>query len=270
MGKKACYREGMIQRLLTLLACLTGSASAFVIGNPGQPWLMKDGVLPYKNEYCSLRAAYLNDLVYSQQFKTQLNIGDGDKPPINRIASETTQITLNFVRRLDVYGILGTAKLQMDKEVYSKGQFAWGAGAKALMYQGHGLQVGCDFKYFQTEQTPEYLVSSGYPLRLASDLKLSYEEYQGAVGCSYRSGIFCPYIAGTYINAKITPSQNKFLIHAPGMDELLDANTRTYINSHTWGMAVGGTLLMGEKGSFTIESRFINQNGIDASLEIRF
>ncbi len=63
---------------------------------------------------------------------------------------------------------------------------------------------------------------------------------------------------------------NRFLIQVPGMDELLDANTKKYINSNTWGMAVGGTLVMGEKGTLTIESRFLNQNGLDASLDIRF
>ena len=255
--------------LLSLLSTAV-NCWGFVIGNPGQPWLMTGGILPFKNEYCSVRAAYLNDLVYSQKFQAQLNIGDGDKPPINRIASETALITLNLARRLDLYGIVGNAKLQMDKEVFTQGQLAWGLGAKALMYQGNGLQVGCDFKYFQTDQTPSYLLSDGLPLSLASDLTLTYTEYQGAVGFSYQSGIFCPYVAATYLNAKIAPSQNKFLIRIPGMDELVDASTRTYANSNTWGMAVGGSLLMGNKGILTIESRFINQNGIDASLEIRF
>jgi hypothetical protein len=95
-------------------------------------------------------------------------------------------------------------------------------------------------------------------------------EYQGAMGASYRSGIFCPYLVATYLSAQIKPSQKKFLIRIPGMEDLVTANTNTYSNSHNWGMAVGGTLLMGEKGTLSIESRFINQNGIDASLEIRF
>ena len=258
-------------KALFLLLCLTVQGWGFVVGNPGQPWLMMDGVFPYKNKYCSLRAAYLNDYVYSQEFKGQLAIaGDGEKPPINKISSETAQITLNFVRRLDIYGIIGTAKLQMDSEVYAQNELAWGAGVKAVMLQTHHFQLGCDFKYFQTDQTPAYFVSSGLPLGLKSDLTLSYQEYQAAMGCSYRSEIFCPYVAATYLNAKINPSHNKFLVSVPGMEELIDATTRSYMNSNTWGMAVGGTLMMGEKGTLTVESRFINQNGIDASLEIRF
>jgi hypothetical protein len=35
-------------------------------------------------------------------------------------------------------------------------------------------------------------------------------------------------------------------------------------------MAVGATLVMGDKGTLSVESRFFNQNGINASLEIKF
>lgn len=258
-------------KILILLLSLSAPAWCYVVGNPGQPWLMMDGLLPYRNDYCSLRAGYLNDYVYSQQFQGQFTVGsEEEKPPINKISSETAQISLNFVRRLDIYGIIGTAKLQMDREVYSQNQLAWGVGSKIVMLKSANFQMGCDFKYFQTNQTPSYLVSGGIPLKLASDLMLSYQEYQAALGISYRHSIFCPYVSGTYLNAKISPSQNKFLIQIPGMEDLMDANTKTFINAKTWGMAVGGSLIMGEKGTLTIESRFINQNAIDASLEIHF
>jgi hypothetical protein len=132
------------------------------------------------------------------------------------------------------------------------------------------LKIGCDVKYFTTTQDPLYLVSSGIPLNVVSDLDLNYREYQAGLGLSYQSGMFCPYILGTYINSKIDPNIHHFLVKVPGMDELIEPSIRSFVGAVPWGMAVGATLVMGNKGIFSIESRFINQNGIDASLEIRF
>lgn len=260
----------MTKKLLLPLLCFSLKASAFVIGNPGQPWLLTAGVLPYQNKYLSLRGAFVEDYVYAQQFQGQIHDNEEEKPPIQQLYSETAQVTLNLVRRVDLYGIAGSAKMQMDREIFGRYAFAWGAGTKVLMYQNEAIQVGCDFKYFQTKQKPSYLFSSGMPLDLDSNLKLTYEEYQAAMGLSYRSDLFCPYLVATYLNAKIKPNHNKFLVNISGWNEQSEAKIHSFLNAHTWGMAVGASLLMGEKGTLTVESRFINQNGIDVSLEIRF
>jgi hypothetical protein len=251
--------------------CIAVKGWSFAIGNPGQPGLTNEGILSYKKSSYSLRASYSNDYVYSQQFQGQFNLDiEEEKPPINKLSSEIAQITLNYIKRVDIYGIIGSSKLQIDKEMYFQNELAWGAGAKFVVIQSGNFLIGWDFKYFQTNQNPTYLVSSGIPVDLASDLILSYQEYQTALGLSYKSERFYPYLAATYLSAKISPNQTKFLIKLPGMEELLDANTKSYINSNSLGLAVGGTLMIGEIGTLTIESRFINQNAIDVSFDIHF
>lgn len=255
-------------RLFLLL--LAVQAQAFMFGNPGQPWLMTEGMI-FNNHLCSLRAAFLDDYVYSQSFHGEFKIGTTEeRPPITRLASETAQITLNLARRLDLYGIVGSARLQMDQEVFAQNQFAWGVGTKAIFLQWHNLQVGCDFKYFQTDQKPTFLVATGVPYNITSDFTLQYQEYQAALGLSYRSGIFCPYLLGTYINAKIIPHPYTFVINVPSIGEEMDVPMHSFINRNTWGIAVGASLIMGEKGTISLESRFLNQNAINASLEVRF
>jgi hypothetical protein len=116
---------------ILLFLCWMVEGWSFAIGNPGQPWLMMEGIFPVKTDYVSFRAAYLNDYVYSQQVQSQLDIEGIDKPPINKLFSETALLTINLIRKLDLYGIVGTAKLQMDQEVYANQNLAWGAGTKS-------------------------------------------------------------------------------------------------------------------------------------------
>lgn len=259
--------------ILTFLS-LVHSVTPFVSGNPGQPGLICQSIVRPENQKFSIRTAFLDDYVYSQHFLAEFpDHEEGleiEKLPVVKMSTEAGVLTFNFQQRLDVYGILGSSRLQMDQEIFGRRQFAWGVGAKTILFKTDCLRIGCDFKYFTTTQDPLYLVSSGIPLDVVSDLNLDYREYQGALGLSYQSGIFCPYILGTYLNAKIDPNIHRFLVKVPGYDGLVDPKFHSFLGATSWGMAVGASLVMENKGTFSIESRFINQNGVDASLDIRF
>ena len=244
---------------------------AFVSGNPAQPDLMPKGVVPFKNKVWSLRAAFVDDYIYSQHFKGDIELaGEEEKPPSVSISTEMAQVTLNYARRLDIYGLAGSSKMQMYQEVSARRQFSWGAGAKAIIFEIDCFRMGADFKYFQSDQKPLFLVSSGLALDIKSDLMLFYREYQGSFGVAYQSGLFCLYTNGTYINAKFEPNQYIFLISVPGYTDPMDAMINSFSASNPWGLAVGATLVMGCKGTLTVESRFFNQNAINASLELKF
>ena len=257
--------------LCILFLCAAHSAMAFVNGNPAQPSLICQSIVRDENKNFSIRLGFLDDFVYGQHFRGEFNFEDAiEKPPVAKMSTEAGVLTLNIHKRLDLYGIFGSSRLQMDQEIFGRRQFAWGIGTKAIIYQEDCFRVGCDFKYFTTTQDPLYLVSSGIPLDVVSDLDLNYREYQAAVGLAYQSGLFCPYLMGTYLNAKIDPNMHRFLVKVPGLDELIDPSIRTFLGANSWGMAVGATLVMGNKGILSVESRFFNQNGTDACLEIRF
>jgi len=265
-------------KILSIFLSAVSSVAAFVNGNPAQPSLISESVLREKNEKFSMRMGFLDDYVYGQHFRNEFPEHSEEfpeefaieKPPVAKISTEAGVVTMNFVRRLDIYGIFGSSRLQLDQEIFGRRQFAWGIGTKAIVYQMDAFRIGCDFKYFTTTQDPLYLVVSGIPLNVVSDLDLKYREYQASLGMSYQSGIVSPYILGTYLNSKIDPNMHYFLVRMPGSDELCEPKFSSYIGAQTWGMAVGATLVMGSKGILSIESRFFNQNGIDATLEIRF
>lgn len=245
--------------------------SAFVIGNPGQPSFATKSTLLPTSKKVSFRVAYLDDYVYAQHFSGEFSIASlNEKPAVVKMSTNAASLTMNFIRRLDVYGIIGNAQIQMDEEVYSQQRLAWGVGGKWVIYTWDKFQVGCDFKYFETSQKPSFLVSSGLALNLATDLQLEYTEYQGAIGFSYRSQWICPYLMATYLDASIHPKPPLFLVQVPGRSDLMDASINSLINKDRWGAAIGATLIMGSKGTLAVESRFINQNAINATLELRF
>jgi len=258
-------------KMLTFCLLATHSLAAFVSGNPAQPSLICQGVAREKSGSISVRLSFLDDYVYAEHLRGQFDtVLDMEKPPVMKMSTEAGVFTMNFCNRLDLYGICGSSRLQMDQEIFGRRQFAWGIGAKTIIYTLDCFRVGCDLKYFTTTQDPIYLVSSGIPLNVVSDLDLKYREYQAALGLSYQSGIFCPYILGTYLNSKIDPTTHQFLVRMPGSDELIEPTIRSFVNAVSWGMSVGATLVMGKQGILSVESRFLNQNGIDACLEIRF
>jgi hypothetical protein len=222
-------------------------------------------------ESWSFRIAYLDDYVYSQHVQNEFDFGPAnEKPPLVTFATDAAQITLNLWKRLDLYGILGSSKLQMDEEIYTQQEFCWGVGGKLIIYAEGPFRIGCDLKYFQSDQKPLYLVVTGMPLNVASNWILRYQEYQAALGASYQGSLICPYVHLTYITTKIEPHPFIFLVDVPGSPDPSDASIHSFDGRRRWGMAVGATLLAGSMGTLAIESRFFNQNGIDASLEFRF
>jgi hypothetical protein len=255
--------------LLTFLFASTALFS-FVIGNPSQPSFNTEGLISSESAPLSFRAAYLDDYVYTQHFIGQFSPNLDQKPPVAQCSTNAALLTCNLFRSVDLYGIVGSAQMQIDEEVFGQRELAWGIGTKVVMYRGRSICLGCDFKYFQTEQTPLFLVSGGFPLDVATPFNLRYTEYQGAIGLSYQTSFLCPYIQGTYLSAKLEPTPHVFLVRVPGSDDKMDASISSFIGKDRWGMAVGATLIMGSRGSLAIESRFFNQNAIDVSLEVRF
>lgn len=253
---------------LLLAACLsTLPLNAFFIGNPAQPALLTSSLIYKISDNFSFRAAYLDDYVYGQHVQNAFNT---EKPPLLRLSTDAALLTLNFFKRLDLYGIVGSSSMQMDQEVYTKREFAWGVGGKLIFMTLDSFRMGCDFKYFETNQKPLYLIQSGTPYNIVSDWHILYTEYQAAVGASYQTSLICPYVQVTYIVTKIDPHPYKYLVSVPGYSEPAESKTRCFEGIRKWGMAVGATLLAGNKSTLAVESRFFNQNGIDASLEFRF
>jgi hypothetical protein len=260
----------MTMRLLFFLLSIS-PLSAMLIGDPAQPALQTSGMFSTRPSWVSFRAGYLDDWIYQEQLRDDIE-QPTDKSGQTRMQLSTyaSLLTLNFTNRIDFYGIVGSSRMQLDEEMFTKGALSWGAGGKIIIFEEGNFFIGADFKYFQTDQKPRYLVFDGQAYNFVGDFRLRYTETQAAVGMAYRILICTPYIYGTYLISKLEPQPSTPLARLPDEDELADVPLRRSINQDRWGLALGLTLIDQAKATLAVEWRGFNQNAVDWNFEFRF
>lgn len=258
-----------------LLLLFPLSAWAIWIGNPAQPGLQTQGIF-LQSEYGSLRCGYLNDWVYRQDLQDKFTLeGAEHEDSTIQLSTRAALLTFNFRDWVDLYGILGGSRLQVDEEVFTKSYFSWGVGGKVLFLHMGNFRAGADIKYFQTDQTPNYFISESQAYnvdRSIEPLSLAYSELQTAVGLAYETSWFSPYAQASYLIADLDPKpSNKAFVRFP-QAAFGSTDVRVFASSgqKRWGMALGATILDKKMGSLAIEWRAFNQNAVDLNAEIRF
>lgn len=245
-----------------------------LIGNPGQPVIQRYGVLQSSPSWWNLRVGYLSDYVYRAKFKDEFRFPDmATTSSYIKLSTDAALITFNIKNVCDLYGIVGSSSLQLDREVYTNRELSWGFGGKFIFFRAGCLRIGADFKYFETDQEPLYFVADGLPYNVESDFHLKYSEFQAAVGMSYRIPLLSPYIQVTYLISKLEPNPYIAAVRLPQAgfgDTPVDIISKSVIGHRRWGLAVGATIISNCKGSITLESRMLNQNAVDVTGEIRF
>lgn len=244
---------------------------AMLIGNPGQPGLQQDGLFYTPATWWSFRVSYFDDSIYRERFRDEFKIQNVVRSrSAVRLTTFATQLTLNFKDRIDLYGILGSSRIRVDKEIFTKRRLAWGLGTKFIIFRENRFFIGGDFKYFETDQKPTFFVVDGDPYNLQSDFRLNYHEVQAALGCTYSFPYVSPYINATYLISKIEPQPRIAVVRLPDIDYAVDVTSKSVIGIKRWGMALGLTLVDISKASLALEWRVFNQNAIDVNAEIRF
>jgi len=187
-----------------------------------------------------------------------------------KIYTHSAMVTFNLQDRLDLYGLLGSSRLILDKEIYTRSNFSWGIGGKILIFKYRNFSLGTDIKYFQSNYSyVNYLVSEGTPYNVVGPFTLKYDETQVAVGMCYKTDLIAPYINLTYLVSEIEPDPGIILIRV-SPTTLVDSAISSITTQRRWGMAVGATIISSSKATLSVESRMFNQNAIDVNLEIRF
>lgn len=243
---------------------------AMVVGNPAQSALQTKGLFsPYS--HWSFRLAYVGDFVYEQKFREEIKIEDCiEVPTFLQLRTSAALFTFNWNNRVDIYGLLGASRMQLDKEIFTKQQFAWGCGGKVSLFHYGRFRIGADVKYFESDQKPIFFACDDFAYNIASPFSLKYKEFQGALGMSYRFRYLSPYIHGTYLFAKIKPKPKSVAVRLPMVDAVVDAPSKSAIGDLRWGLALGATIIDQRKATLTLEWRAFNQNSVDVNGEVRF
>lgn len=236
-----------------------------LVGNPAAPTLQTCNIQNTRTSWYSFRVGYLDDWIYSQD---TLDI-DGTITKID-LSTYAGLLTLNFVNRFDLYGLVGSSRMQIEEEIYTKRSLGWGVGGKWILFKWPHFSIGTDVKYFQTNQKPRFFIVENLPFNIVSNFRLQYNELQAAFGMCYHTSFFAPYINATYIKTRMEPSPPIVLVRFPDEDEIADISIKSLDNQHEWGMALGFSLIDQARMTLSFEWRTINQNAIDWNFDIRF
>jgi len=246
------------------------SLSAMLVGNPAEPNLMKKGIW-FEPSRISFRIGYLDDWVYQQRFQHEFKDEDvRHTRTFLKLSTYAAMLTVNFLNTFDLYGHVGSSRLQIDEEIFTKRALSWAVGGKLVLFKRGNFYLGTDAKYFQTDQKPRYFVVEGLPFNIISHYRLKYQEIQAALGMSYKASIFAPYINATYILTRVEPEPAVVLVRFPDMDEIVDIESKSIICKKRWGMALGFSLVDSAKAALSFEWRTFNQNAVNVNGELRF
>lgn len=255
--------------LIFLFSCRL--AYPILSGNVGNPVLFQKGVITAGDTWWGLRLGYMGDWVYSQKYRQEFCIGECTTTATTmQMYTNAGVITWSILGRLELYGLLGASRMQIDEEAFSKTRFGWGVGAKCVALKWGYLLVGFDGKYYESSQKPLYFVCDNLAYNLVSPYALLYKEWQGGIGISLDFGVFSPYANATYIHSRIGPNPPVALVRVPMMDLDVDIHSTSVVSSQKWGLAVGATLIDSKCATLSFEWRGINQNSLDVTGEIRF
>ncbi len=254
-----------------LCALLPSVGFSTFIGNPAQPSLQNKGIIQDTPAWWSFRISYFGDYVYSQRFRDEFEInGCRGSSSHLKLWTQAGMLTFNLKDRLDLYGIIGGQRLQIDQEILTQQQFAWGVGGKIVFFHQGNFRAGCDIKYFQSNQTPSFFQCENFAYNIVNDFSYNYDEFQAALGFSYRTKYFSPYATASYLIAKLSPSAGDVRVRLPTTNISVDVATKSITTSNRFGLALGATIIDHRKATLAIEWRAFNQNSIDLSGEIRF
>lgn len=253
---------------LLFFFCSLSSLYGIWVGNPGEPALIEKGIY-FQNSLVSLRLGYLSDWVYQQRFQEEFLLAEKTRTN-NELSTYAGLATLNFVKRLDLYGLLGASQSQIDSQIFTRREFAWGVGCKLIFLKHKNLFCAADVKYFETDQKPLFFVIEDLPYNVINNYTSRYFDVQAAVGFAYRISLFVPYINATYIYTHLSPEPPLVLIRFPDGDDVADLPLPSLISRKRWGMALGFSLIDIAKASLALEWRVFNQNAINVTGQIRF
>ncbi|MEI6242082.1 MAG: hypothetical protein WCP39_01595 [Chlamydiota bacterium] len=249
-----------------------GALYALPVNNPASPKIVEEGFFLSPGSSWSVRAGYEGSFVLDYHLKKDI------KNKIDSFHQDTQagSVTLNFLNRCDVYGLLGASRAKARYryeglenmytlvEFESHYQFSWGAGIKAILFDWGKTNLEMGGRYFRSRGDFESLDKNGTPV---SDFGGGYHlrGWQIDLGISYKMDIFVPYIAAKYSRIQST-------IHAKhGIDISSSGNKLSHLeNKRKYGMALGCSLSTGKLFVLTAEARLIDEEAFTISGEIKF
>lgn len=224
--------------------------------NPAAPGLIENGLIFKKDDWFGVGVEY----EYSHVINRRLQ-------GIDQFSYDLNQGTLvfNLLKRFDLYGSLGAMGASVSQitsplqrlEYTTQNDLAWGAGARALVYQWNRFSIGMDGKYEHSYLNISHLDVNGAPVLLPEKRKMDYREWQLGLGFSYATPYLIPYAVANYSFTRVQANLPGYLLYQGH-------------NRRKFGLALGTTVTSSEIFFLNIEARLIDELGMTVAGRFQF
>jgi len=225
------------------------------------------GYLIPKTFPLGIKAGYEVDWTYGANFHTRsLDEVENEGYGYNSLA-QWGVFTLNFLDRVELFGNAGIFSFQWDQERKGGGHlsykvdssFAWGVGGRALLAYWEDLHLSINASY--VDCSPSHVLVRVESTRdWSSDIH--FNAWQVGGGLSYQFGWFSPYVGVDYLNETIETGH----FSSP----LLPDKGFTFTLKNPFGIYLGMGIVLQKGLNFNIEARFINEEALSFSADMKF
>ena len=265
--------KGLLRPLLMGLAALVPIAvSAAPVGNPSAPALIQKGIFASSDTWIDARTGYEGDFVADGRMD---QLGGARVDSYEQDTNSGT-FTLNFLGRLDLYGVFGSSKAEANWrfensaaqtitriETQTKSHFLWAVGSRALLYEWGNVSLGVGGRYSFCNYTPSWLTANGID-QSVTGADFLWKEWQVNLDLSYKIDFLIPYVGVkySYAEAKLKGFPTPISAGLAGENSF---KTRVPV-----GVYVGCTLSNGSYFMLNLEGRLVDEEAVTVSGDFRF
>jgi hypothetical protein len=280
-----------MKKLLTVMTAMVAGSALYAapVLNPAEPALITDGVFLCDDDCWGLKAGYRGNFVYDKSFHN--GIGDDEAHNIYNFGyySNSGVLTLNLWDRLDIYGFVGAANIDLDAyaglgtnndfvdvSYFSNTRTNWGVGAKVVLWETcwgcvGTTYIGLDAVYERLNSAPIQHArivdsTSDFDEWTKNGSKLGFYETQVSLGIAHRICNLVPYIAVKWSNGGVNGSG----YYDFGTGDSQDFYTPSAHSNRHWGYAFGVTLVDANRMTVTAEARFVDETALSVAAEFKF
>lgn len=246
------------------------------MGNAWDPLFFEEGVFAQGRSDTTIRWGYIGDFVTDrkQQVRNQKSI----ETEIAQRDFNGAEITINLYDRFDLLGRLGYGSYttrwnvapETDLKLSTRGDFAWGVGARALLHQWEETSLSVSGSYVWGNAKVQRAETGGMGLDLVGQQSvLNQNVHQREKKWNFGAMIghqienFTPYFGLQYIQDKTYFKESIALA-----DQTL--TLPSFSSRKKIGTVVGIGLTAGKKASLNLEGRFINESALTITGQARF
>lgn len=258
-------------KILLAFAAILGIHAA-PIGNTASPDLIEKGIFSSSDYRVDIRAGYEGDFVTDGRMN-QFEQGTGRVDCYQQNTNSGT-FTLNFVDRLDIYGVFGSSDTKAEwristgdeihrLEMKTQQNFLWAVGARAILYEWCKISLGMGGRYSECDYAPEHFFSDGIAEPVLGTF-CHWRQWQVNLDFSYKIKIFTPYIGVKYSDEKTHLGNFTVPIASDG------SGSNSFQNRDPVGLYLGCALSNGHYFMVNLEGRLIDEEAVTISAELRF